>query len=196
LPFRGEEEEKQGNLKGERPHPIGFRVVGKVVEGGNPSVSFALIEEIIEEMKGNGIYGPISTSRGNNSDERPCNVSLDSIDLMITLYKLTAMTWTHGKVGKYGSGGLVFRYRRLQALAGKQTCMQVDHLFFEQTKCRRVKRVKPTTPPTAPPLSPSRTAARGPRCTEKRALAAPQATVKFKGSSAWRTCCMPRSIPD
>jgi hypothetical protein len=82
--------------------------VGKVVEGGNPSVSFALIEE----MKGNRIYGPISTSWGNNSDDRPCNVSLDSIDLMITLYKLTAMTWTHGNVGKYGSGGLVFRYRR------------------------------------------------------------------------------------
>jgi hypothetical protein len=26
--------------------PIGFRVVGTVVEGGNPSVSFALIEKI------------------------------------------------------------------------------------------------------------------------------------------------------
>jgi hypothetical protein len=63
-------------------------------------------------MKRNRIYGPRSASEGNNWDDGSCNVSLNSLDVMTMLYKLTTMTWTHGKTGKYDSGGLVFRYRR------------------------------------------------------------------------------------
>jgi hypothetical protein len=75
-------------------------------------------------MKRNRIYGPRSASEGNNWDDGSCNVSLNSLDVMTMLYKLTAMTWTHGKTGKYNSGGLVFRYRRLHlASTGINLCL-------------------------------------------------------------------------
>jgi hypothetical protein len=73
------------------------------VEGlGSSLVFFA----VIVETKMNGIYG-------SNQIGQWGSVSLDSLDFITRLHKLTGVTWTHGKAGKYVSGGLVFRYRRL-----------------------------------------------------------------------------------